>query len=136
MVRAEDPLPVGEGLLTQRDRPGQVPGRLVGEGEVAAGEQGGGVVRAEDPLAVGEGLLVQGDGPGQVPDVLVGEGEVVAGGQGGGVVSAGTLDQDVASLAVTRNLWITGWFVGVATVTTRRLHAVDAGVSAARWCAR
>ena len=62
MVGAEDPLAVGEGLLVQGDGPVQLPGRLVGAGEVVAGGQGVGVVGAEDPLPVGEGLLVQGDG--------------------------------------------------------------------------
>ena len=88
MVVAEDPLPVGEGLLEQRDGPAQVPRRVVGVGEVVAGGQGLGVVVAEDPLPVGEGLLAQRDGPAQVPRRPVGAGEVVAGAQRVGVVVA------------------------------------------------
>ena len=67
VVPAEDPRALGEGLLEQRDGPAQVPRRLVGGGELAAGGQGLGVVPAEDPCGVGEGLLEQRDGPAQVP---------------------------------------------------------------------
>ena len=88
MVRAQDPLAVGQGPLVQRDRLGGPARGLVGEGEVVPGGQGVGVVRAQDPLAVGQGPLVQRDrlgGPARVP---VGDGEVVPGGQGVGVVRA------------------------------------------------
>jgi hypothetical protein len=74
---AEDPLRVGEGLLEQGDGAAQVPGRLVGGGEVVSGGEGVGVVGAEDPLRVAEGLLEQVDGAAQVPGLPVGAGEVV-----------------------------------------------------------
>ena len=62
MVFAEDPLPVGENLLQQRNSPGQVPGSFVGSGEVAASGWRAGVVFAEYSHVIGEGLVVQGDG--------------------------------------------------------------------------
>ena len=40
----QNPCPVGQGLLEQGDPPLEVPGRLVGAGEVVAGGQGVGVV--------------------------------------------------------------------------------------------
>ena len=88
VVLAEHPLPVGQGLLVQRDRLGGPARRLVGVGEVVPRGQGVGVVWAEHPLPVGQGLLVQRDrlgGPARVP---VGGGEVVPRGQGVGVVRA------------------------------------------------
>jgi hypothetical protein len=52
VVRAQDPLAVGEVALVQRDRLGG-PARLpVGLGEVVPGAQGAGVVRAQDPFLV------------------------------------------------------------------------------------
>jgi hypothetical protein len=52
---AEDPLPIAKILLVEGDRPPQIPCRLVGEGELVAGVQGGRVVGAENPL----GLLAE-----------------------------------------------------------------------------
>ena len=48
MVAAEDPDPVGEGLLVQRDRLAQPARRLVGAREVVPRGQGDRVVAAED----------------------------------------------------------------------------------------
>ena len=60
----------------------------VGEGEVAAGSQGVGVVGAQDAFAGGQGLLAQGDGLAGAARAPVGAGEVAAGVQGLGVVGA------------------------------------------------
>jgi hypothetical protein len=70
VVGAQHPLPVGQGLLVQRDGLGRVPRRPVGAGEVIAGGQGLRVVLAQDPLSVGEGLLEQGNGPVSVSEVV------------------------------------------------------------------
>ena len=88
MVGAEDPLGILEGLLLQRDRPPQIPGRLVDVREVVAGSQGVGVVRGEDPLAIFEGPLEQRDRPPQIPGRLIGAGEPVAAEQRVRVVDA------------------------------------------------
>ena len=77
MVGAEHPLAVGKGLLGERDRPGQLPRRLVGAGEVVAGGERAGVVGAEHPLAVGEGLLEERDRPYHIPRRVVGAGEEI-----------------------------------------------------------
>ena len=62
MVFAEDPLPVGEGLLQQGDGAAEVSTGLVRDTDITASGQGLGMVLAEDPLPVGENLLQQGDG--------------------------------------------------------------------------
>ena len=72
----------------QRDGPAQIPRRLAGAGEVAAGGQRVRVVLAQHPDETSERLLVQRDGPAQLTRRLVGAGEVVAGGQRGRVVLA------------------------------------------------
>ena len=75
MVRAQDPLGVGEAALKQRDGLIQPPGVPVGGSEVVAGGQGVGVVRAQDPLGVGDQVRAVFDGlggtiaeGGQAPD--------------------------------------------------------------------
>jgi hypothetical protein len=84
VVRAQDPLAVGQGPLEQRDRLGD-PARLTaGDGEAVPGGQGSGVIRAQDPLAVGQGPLEQRDRLGGPVGLPAGDGEIVPGGQGGG----------------------------------------------------
>ena len=96
MIGAQDPLPVGECLLIDRDGPTEVPGRLVGEGQVVAGGEGVGVVGAQHPLPVGEGLLIDRDGPTEVPGLLVGAGQLVTGHEGVGVVGPRTRSLSVS----------------------------------------
>ena len=78
MVGAQDAGAVFEGLLEQGDgllEPARV---LVGAGEVAACDEGVGVVGSQDAGAVFEGLLEQGDGLIEPAGILIGAGEVVA----------------------------------------------------------
>ena len=63
MVRAENPVRVGEVLLEQGNGPAQVAGRPVDASQVVAGDQHLGMVRAEDALAIGKNLLEDRDGP-------------------------------------------------------------------------
>ena len=84
VVRAQHPLPGGQGLLVQRDRlrgPARI---LVGESEVVPRGQGVRVVRAQHPLEGGQGLLVQRDRLGGPARRQVGIGEVVPRDQGVG----------------------------------------------------
>jgi len=88
VIRAEDPLPVGQGPLQQRDRLGGPARGLVGGGQVIPRGHGARVIRAQHPLEGGQGLLVQRDRLGGSPRLPVGGGQVVSRGQGVGVVRA------------------------------------------------
>ena len=80
LVHAEpqDPLPVGQGLLEQRNSLRGSACGLVGKGEVIPRGQGSGVVGAQDPLPVGYGLLKQRDGLSGSADLPIGGGEVIS----------------------------------------------------------
>ena len=56
MVRAQHPLPSGQGLLQQRDRLRGPARRLVGDGEVVPRAERVGVVRGQYLLPGGQGL--------------------------------------------------------------------------------
>ncbi len=70
MVRAQDPLAVGEGRLVQGDGVAGASRRFVGVREVVPRGQRAGVVRAQDPLAVGQGALQQRNSPRDVADLV------------------------------------------------------------------
>ena len=61
MVGAQQPLPVGQGLLVQGDRLGGAARGLVGDGEVVPRGQGVGVVGAQQPHLIGEQRLADQD---------------------------------------------------------------------------
>jgi hypothetical protein len=85
---AQDPLHVGQQLLGQVQRPGQIAGLAGPVGDVAAGDEGAGVVWAQDPDSVGQQLLAQAPRPGRATALAGPGGNVAAGGEGAGVVWA------------------------------------------------
>ncbi len=88
VVRAEHPLPVGQGLDVQRHGVLGPPGRVQRGGQAAPGGGGHRVVLAQDQLLVGQRPPVHGDRVGQSPGGPVGAGQVAAGGQRLGVIGA------------------------------------------------
>ena len=61
MIRTQQPLPGGQGLLEQRDRLVRPAPCLVGLGQVAPRAQSDGMIRTQQPLPGGQGLLEQRD---------------------------------------------------------------------------
>ena len=78
MVGSQEAGAVFEGLLEEGDGLLEPAGCLVGAGEVAACDEGVGVVGSQEAGAVFEGLLIQGDGLIEPAGIPVGAGKVVA----------------------------------------------------------
>ena len=87
-ARPQNPLPVGQQLPGQAQRPSGIPALTSPVRDVMTGGQGGRVAGAQDPLPVGQQLPGQAQRPSRVPALTSPGRDVAAGGQGGGVAGA------------------------------------------------